>query len=317
MRAIASDSPELLLADGRRLRYSEVGPADGMPVVYCHGAIGTPLRGSVDLEAIAWDLGVRHISVSRPGVGGSDPASARTVLGFAADVGQLADALELARLSVIGVSAGGPYALAIGRALPERVERIAVCSSLSPLCAPHRTPGMAWRIRLALSFLARSPGFCAALADSVLPVVRRHPELLSGVIAAHAASCERDRLAEPGERGAASESFLQAASGGVRGMVDDYLTYSGGWGFVAADVPVDVDLWHGMNDPLVPVEHALELAVTLPSCRVFFDPDEGHHFFRRRLAEILGVLVGRSDEVAGRIARSLGDAHELAAARRR
>ena len=28
-------------------------------------------------------------------------------------------------------------------------------------------------------------------------------------------------------------------------------------------------------------------------CRVFFDPDEGHHFFRRRLREILGVLVGR------------------------
>ena len=24
-------------------------------------------------------------------------------------------------------------------------------------------------------------------------------------------------------------------------------------------------------------------------CRVFFDPDEGHHFFRRRLREILAV----------------------------
>jgi hypothetical protein len=49
---------------------------------------------------------------------------------------------------------------------------------------------------------------------------------------------------------------------------------------------------------------------------VFFDPDEGHHFFRRRLAQILGVLVGRRDDVGGRIARSVGDAHELAASRR-
>ncbi len=317
MRQSASDFHELLLHDGRRLRYSEAGPAGGIPVVYCHGAIGTPLRGSLPLESIAWELGVRHISVSRPGIGGSDPAPGRSVLGFASDVRELADALSLERMCVIGVSAGGPYALAIGHSLGERAERVAVCSSLSPMCAPHRTPGMAWRIRLALAFLARAPGLCSAAGDSVLPLIRRHPGLLSRVIAAHAAASERERLAEPGERRAASESFLQASSGGVRGMVDDYLTYSRGWGFSPADVDAEVDLWHGLNDPLVPVEHALALAATLPRCRVFFDPDEGHHFFRRRLAQILGVLVGRRDEVGGRIARSVGDAHELAAARRR
>jgi pimeloyl-ACP methyl ester carboxylesterase len=317
MRQSTGDFHELLLHDGRRLRYSEAGPAGGIPVVYCHGAIGTPLRGSLDLESIAWDLGVRHISVSRPGIGGSDPAPGRTVLDFAGDVRALADTLSLERMCVIGVSAGGPYALAIGHALGERVERVAVCSSLSPLCAPHRTPGMAWRIRLALGVLSHAPGLCSAAGDSVLPVIRRHPGLLSRVIAAHAAASERSRLAEPGERGAASESFLQASSGGVRGMVDDYLTYSRGWGFSAQEVGAEVDLWHGLNDPLVPVEHALQLAATLPYCRVFFDPDEGHHFFRRRLAQILGMLVGRRDDVGGRIARSVGDAHELAAARRR
>ncbi|HWE33812.1 MAG TPA: hypothetical protein VG410_10030 [Solirubrobacteraceae bacterium] len=55
------------------------------------------------------------------------------------------------------------------------------------------------------------------------------------------------------------------------------------------------DRWHGVNDPLVPVEHALQLAAALPDCRVFFEADEGHHFFRRRLLEILALLVGRSE----------------------
>ncbi len=54
-------------------------------------------------------------------------------------------------------------------------------------------------------------------------------------------------------------------------------------------------MWHGAADPLVPVEHALQLAATLPRCRVFVDPDEGHHFFRRRLGEILAALL-ESDE---------------------
>ena len=315
MRPITTDRDAVMLDDGRRLRYAEAGPRDGIPVIYCHGAIGTPLASSLDLDAIAWDLGVRHIAICRPGIGGSDPAPGRTVLDFAADVRRLADVLELERFYVIGVSAGGPYAMAVGRELGERVLRVAVCSSLSPLCAPHRTPGMQRRIRLALALVAHAPGVCGAVGEGALPVIRRHPALLSQVIAAHAAPEERALLRCPAERRAASTSFLDASGDGVRGMIDDYLTYSRGWGFEPGGVGVPVHLWHGLKDPLVPIEHALQLAVALPRCRVFFDAHEGHHFFRRRLAEILAVLVGRHDNVGGRVATSVDEARELAAGR--
>jgi hypothetical protein len=36
---------------------------------------------------------------------------------------------------------------------------------------------------------------------------------------------------------------------------------------------------------------------------VFFDPDEGHHFFRRRLPEILAVLIVRRERVDRSVAR--------------
>ncbi len=304
------------LSDGRRLVFAVTGPDDGVPVVYCHGAIGTPLGPSVDLEAIACDLGVRYIAVSRPGIGGSDPAAGRTVRDFAADLRELVDALELKRFAVVGVSAGGPYALAVGRELADRVSGLAVCSSLSPLCRPHRTPGMELRIRLALAFLSRAPGFCAALGTVAVPLVRRHPEMLSRVIAAHAAPSERRLLQTVDERVAASTSFLDAADGGVRGMVEDYLTCSRPWGFTPAEVPVEVHLWHGASDPLVPIEHALQLAIALPHCRVFFDPDEGHHFFRRRLRQILAVLVGRQRGAGTSVTQTLEGARELAARRR-
>jgi pimeloyl-ACP methyl ester carboxylesterase len=283
----------LRLADGRGLTYSETGPGDGSPVLYCHGAIGTPLGSAVDLERMTSELGVRYLAVCRPGIGGSDPAPGRTLLDFAADVRELVDTLGIERLSVVGVSAGGPYALAVARELGVRVERVAVCSSLSPLCAPHRTPGMQRRIRLALSVLAGAPEVCAAIGDLAVPVIRRHPELLTRVIAAHAAPGEQRLLQRADERSAASTSFLDAASEGVRGMIEDYLVYSSPWGFAASEVRTEVHLWHGLEDPLVPVEHALQLAASLSRCRVFLDPDEGHHFFRRRLAKILAVLVDR------------------------
>jgi pimeloyl-ACP methyl ester carboxylesterase len=292
MRPYASDRCErLVLRDGRSLAFTVTGPADGSPVFYCHGAIGTPVDATVDLQQIAQRVGVRYIAPSRPGVGGSDPQPGRTVLDFADDIRTLADALALDRFSVIGVSAGGPYALAVAHQLPDRVQRVALCSALAPFCPPHRTPGLQRRIRLPLAMLAGVPGMVRGVGDAVLPAVARHPELITRVIAAHAAPSERDRLASSDERAAATHSFLDATCCGVGGLIDDFLTYAFGWGFEPRDIEPEVHLWHGASDPLVPVEHALQLAAALPNCRVFVDPDEGHHFFRSGLGEILTALV--------------------------
>jgi pimeloyl-ACP methyl ester carboxylesterase len=223
MRLQASDRCEqLVLRDGRRLAFTVTGPLDGSPVLYCHGAIGTPVEATVDLQRVAASVGVRYIAPCRPGVGGSDARPGRTVLDFADDVAALADTLALDRFSVVGVSAGGPYALAIAHRLGERVRRVALCSALAPFCPPHRAPGLQRRIRLPLAALTAAPTLARTLGDAVLPVVARHP---------------------------------------------------------------------GAADPLVPVEHALQLAAALPNCRVFVDPDEGHHFFRSSLEQILAALV--------------------------
>ncbi len=298
----------LHLSDGRRLSYTVTGPADGVPVIYCHGAIGTALGRAVDLEALTTRLGVRYVAPSRPGVGGSDACPGRTILDHAADIRELADALALARFSVVGVSAGGPYALAIAHELAPRVSRVAVCSSLSPLCAPHLTPGMQRRVRVAGGLVERLPGACVALGDTVVPLIARHPGLLHRAIAAHAASCERRLLERPEERAAASTGFLDAARNGVRGMVEDYLIYSHDWGFWAAEVRSEVQLWHGLEDRLVPVEHALALAAALPRCRLFLDPDEGHHFFRAKLARILAVLIGPQQAACEQVETTIAEA---------
>jgi pimeloyl-ACP methyl ester carboxylesterase len=59
------------------------------------------------------------------------------------------------------------------------------------------------------------------------------------------------------------------------------------------------------------------LLSTLPKhattrCRVFFDPDEGHHFFRRRLRTILALLVGREQHAGEGVATTIDGARELA-----
>jgi pimeloyl-ACP methyl ester carboxylesterase len=132
----------------------------------------------------------------------------------------------------------------------------------------------------------------------LLPVLRRRPGLITRVIAAHAARSERARLQAAPEQAAAVSSFLAATVHGVGGMIDDYGVACRDWGFCPREIQVEVHLWHGVRDPLVPIEHALQLAISLPRCRVFFDPDEGHHFFRARLRTILATLEQRADRPA-------------------
>jgi len=120
------------LPDGRRLAYLSIGPDDGALVLYLHGAIGSPQDARAELQAVTHDLGIRYVMVSRPGFDGSDPAPSRTLLSFARDAAALADHLGHERFAVVGVSAGGPYALACAHDLPDRVAAAAVVGCMAP-----------------------------------------------------------------------------------------------------------------------------------------------------------------------------------------
>jgi pimeloyl-ACP methyl ester carboxylesterase len=279
------------LSGGRRLAVAEAGPPGGAPVFYLHGAIGSPLQLTGDLAGAIEALGVRLLLVQRPGFGASDPQPGRTLLGFADDVAEAADALGVGRFAVAGVSAGGPYAIACAHRLPERVVAAAAVSSLSPLCPPADVPGLPARIRLPLRALGRWPGPAARLGDAAVGLVSRHPALLLRAMALGAPPADRSHLDDAATSRTAVDAFLAATAGGIGGLIADHLITCRPWGFDVREVLGEVHVWHGMADAFVPAEHALQLVAGLPRCRAWLDPGEGHFFFRRRVRDILGALV--------------------------
>jgi pimeloyl-ACP methyl ester carboxylesterase len=277
------------LRAGRRLAYRAVGPADGALVLYLHGAIGSPQCVEPELEAVTHDLGIRYVMVSRPGFGGSDPAPGRTVLDFAADAAALADELGHERFAVVGVSAGGPYALGCAHELPERVAVAVVVSCMAPGCCT--AAGLPLPVRLGLRALRARPRTCGRAGDALIAIARRHPRAVMHVIRTGAAPADQRLLADSEAAEGAAVRFLAAASGGVAGMIDDHLVCTRPWGFAPEQVRGLVHLWHGMQDELVPVDQAMHLVAALPRVQAALHPDEGHFFYRRRLREILGELV--------------------------
>src|SRR4051794_36005114 len=99
------------------LAHTALGPADGPAVVYLHGLIGTSMRACAEVADAVDQTGTRLLLPSRPGFGGSRHERGRTLTTTAHALGAWADEVGLERFALLGVSAGGPVALACAHAL--------------------------------------------------------------------------------------------------------------------------------------------------------------------------------------------------------
>ncbi|HET6817831.1 MAG TPA: alpha/beta hydrolase [Mycobacteriales bacterium] len=117
----------LRLPDGRQLQFWTGGASDGHPVVVLPGCPDCR-RIAFSGDAAAVEAGVRLVAVNRPGYGASDSMPSNHVT-VADDVISLADALGLDRFATLGMSLGGPYALACAARHPDRVRAVGMIAS--------------------------------------------------------------------------------------------------------------------------------------------------------------------------------------------
>jgi pimeloyl-ACP methyl ester carboxylesterase len=108
------------LPDGRKLGYAFYGSVlpNAPTIIFVHGSGDNRLSGGFFHKA-AEDLGMRIVSVDRPGWGLSSTRMGGTVLDFAQDVKHLTSELHIQHYGLIGASGGGPFTLACARVLPE------------------------------------------------------------------------------------------------------------------------------------------------------------------------------------------------------
>jgi pimeloyl-ACP methyl ester carboxylesterase len=125
--------------------------AGSRTVLVLHGG---HLSAAVPLgERDLLDLGLRILAVSRPGYGRTPVITATTRTGFGDVVAQLCRYLGIDRLAaVVGMSHGGPAAVALAAGHPELVERLILESAVSSL----PWPGRATRVGAHLAFSSRT-----------------------------------------------------------------------------------------------------------------------------------------------------------------
>jgi pimeloyl-ACP methyl ester carboxylesterase len=263
--------------DGRTLAVYEGGARGGAPIFSLGG---TPSSGQLYAPhaRLAEEQGIRLIGYDRPGYGGSTPQPGRTIGNAAGDVAAIADALEIERFAVWGVSGGGPHALACAALLPERV---AAAASLAGV-APFEAEGLDWLAGMGESNVEEF--------ETVLRGREALAPLLEAEARAYVSSDREARLEalrsllSPVDADAFSgdlgdyffESAKTAFAHGAEGWIDDDLAFAEPWGFDVAEIRVPVLVWQGREDRFVPYTHGEWLAAHIPGAEARLAEEDGH-----------------------------------------
>lgn len=283
----------LTLRDGRTLAWTVFGDPEGAPVLYAHGFPASRLEAAFT-DRPARGSGMRVLAADRPGVGASDPCPGRRIVDWADDAATLLDHLDIARVRVLGVSGGAPYALACATAMPERVAAVSLAVPLGPLAAIGTTAGLSALGRMSARLAWRWPGAQAALFHGLAAGIRWTPVGMLRLLLAGTRGRDRILLAEPELRAIWARALRTGVRQGAHAAIEEMRLYVRPWGFRPADVAVPVDLWHGDADTVVPSAHARWLAGELPDARLHCVRHGGHISVPvERMGDILAALHSR------------------------
>ena len=279
----------------RVLRVRDAGDPDGAVVIYFHGTPGSRLDLSFGEHAVA-EQGVRLVTFDRPGYGGST-AAPFGLASAAADAHAVADALGVTRFAALGMSGGGPGALAAATVPGGRVSRVGVASGAGPF---QIVPGALGQLddddRAAVALLPADPAAAAArfaagfepLIDAIAPGGPGPAVAFADLLSPR----DSELMQDPRLASALAVTMREGLRPGTSGGGWDNVSWIGAWDVDLSAVRCPVLLWYGTDDRFAPPAHGQWLAENLPDARLVMREGEGHFGILEHLGAMLDALTG-------------------------
>ena len=263
--------------NGRRLGYAEYGRPHGRAVVWMHGTPGARRQIPLEARAYAEEADLRLIGIDRPGIGSSSAHLYENVGEWVDDLRLLLDILGISHTAVVGLSGGGPYALAAGALAADRVTSVGVLGGVPPTVGPDAIRGgiLELAVRLAPALRLTRVPLSVALTQ-VIRIVRPLAGPGLDLYAAMQPPGDKRLLARPEFKAMFLDDLLHGARFQTLAPLNDLLLFARDWGFALADVDVPVHWWHGDDDHIIPFAHGRHCADRLPDATFATIDGESH-----------------------------------------
>jgi len=277
------------LASGRRIGYAEYGDLDGWPVIALHGTPGSRFMFALT-DSAARAQGLRVIAPERPGYGLSDAHHVDTLAETAGDLEALADGLGLDRFALIGVSGGGPHAVAAAALLKARILRLAPVGPVGPIAECGKQIRMSHLHRLIFTRMAPSPHAAGAFFSGLRALVDWAPGVAYRLLMQRVTASDHEVLHHPEVRANLQAAIKEGLRTGVEGPLQDLRLYCGHWNLPLAEIDVPAIMWQGSEDTIVPADAAYHLAGALPDCRLEAIEGAGHYWVFGQFGRVLDAV---------------------------
>jgi len=261
----------------RRLSFAEYGPRRGPAIVWMHGTPGARRQIPLEVREYADQQGVRIIGLDRPGIGCSTPYLYPDVVDWTGDLELLLDTLAIDTVRLIGLSGGGPYALAAGAALPDRVHGVGVLGGVAPTRGEDAVEGGI--IQLAVSLAPLLVATRVPLGIALTQGIRLVRPLAGPALDLYAAvqpPGDKNLLSRPEFKAMFLDDLLNGSRFQTLAPINDLILFTRHWGFDLADVRVPVRWWHGTDDHIVPLRHGQQVVDRLPDATMSLIDGESH-----------------------------------------
>lgn len=265
-----------MIASGLVVGKSEYGSPSGEPLFYFHGWPGARLEAALGHHA-AVDSNLRLIALERPGIGMSSPQPEMRLIDWPRIVEAAADALGLDHYAVLGVSAGGPYALACALKAPARLRAVGVCCGAPPLrdyAKKVKLPGI-FRLLMTIERtlpVLLPPGFAIFRAT----VTYCPPAVLVQLGDLLLSPNDSESLQRHGRSQLIMENLRASMQQGSDGLIRDARRIYYPWGFQPNEVAAPIEFWHGGQDTVIPISAMQHYAGKFPRGKLNLLPSEGH-----------------------------------------
>lgn len=288
------------LADGRRVGLATYGAVDGRPVLALHGAPASRIMFDV-ADGAAKDLGLTLYCPDRPGYGLTPKDGSPSLATRADDLVLLADALSLDRFSLLGVSGGAPYAVALAERLGDRITGLGLVSPMGPvaqfvaaqkaglLSEEHEPIGRGHHIFfLDLPKHSTIAAFQAGLGVRAFQVA---PQMFSRMFAQSLGGADAKVLGQAHVEESMIAMTLEAVRQGADGGLADIEIFSQPWPVAFEAIKTPTIMWQGTADSIVPAAVSVWLSGLIPNCRLERLEDCGHFWVYDHVEEVLGALA--------------------------
>ncbi len=255
-----------------------------------------PGLGQDRTACLPYSAAVRLVTIDRPGLGGSEPHRGRTIGSFADDVGEVLDQLAIENVSILGWSAGAPYALACCARMPGRVSAAMLVSPMAPPQLRLPVKGTDPFARGMLSLARRSSALVLGPVTLLRLGAQNSSELLMLALYAGAPKSDREVLNDEDVRRLFKQSYRGATRAGAAGLVTEIALLARDWDIDLGAVDGRrITLMHGTEDRLTPMGVSRVLHERLGSARLDERAGAGHMVLYAAWDSLISDLAGSPD----------------------